>query len=152
MFKTTTPDIGLTIKNAYTMRITNFSILSSLKTIPCAMEGLILGKEVNIIGFLCPGHVGSIIGVEEFNTLAKKYKVPMVMSGFEHTEIVYSIYRLCKMIEESTFICENTYERIVKENGHNKAQDLINEIFEKCNSTCRGIGEIEGYGLRWVCK
>ncbi len=146
-FETTIPIIGLAIKNAFDQNINNFSVLTSLKTMPKAMKKLILDEEVNINGFLCPGNVGSIIGNDVFDILAKDHNIPMVISGFEHSDIVYSIYKLCQMIENKEYRCENIYKRIVKEDGNKKAQNLINEIFKVSLGRWRGIGDILDTGL-----
>lgn len=147
-FETTIPVVGLTIKKAFNYEISNFSVYSSFKTMPKVMEKIILDENININGFICPGHVGSIIGNQPFHKLAKDYNLPMVMSGFEHMDIVYAIYRLCEMIENKEFKCENEYKRIVKEEGNKKTLNLMKEVFEISSSNWRGLGTIENTGLK----
>lgn len=146
-FETTASIIALTIKKAYEKNINNFSVLTSIKTMPKAMEKLVLDEEICIDGFICPGHVGSIVGVKEFEKLAIKYKIPMVMTGFEHVDIVYSIFRLCKLIENKEYKCENLYNRIVKSQGNKIAKDVIKEVFYISDSYWRGLGSIKDTGL-----
>lgn len=147
-FETTTPIIGLTIKKALENHINNFSVLYSLKTMPHIMKKIITDKDGEINGFICPGHVGSIIGNNVFEELAKKYEIPMVMSGFEHTDIVYAIYRLCHMIKNNNYICDNEYKRIVKNEGNNKCLDILQEVFIIKDEYWRGIGLIEESGFK----
>lgn len=146
-FETTSPVIGLTIKNAYESNISNFSVLTSIKTMPNAIEKLILDEEIFIDGFICPGHVGSIIGINEFDKLASKYKTPMVMSGFEHGDIACSILQLCRLIEAKDYKCENLYKRIVKHEGNKIAKNIIDEVFYIGDSYWRGMANIKDTGL-----
>lgn len=147
-FETTAPVIGLTIKHAYESNISNFSVLTSIKTMPNAMENLVLDEDVFIDGFICPGHVGSIIGINEFDKLAFKYKIPMVMSGFEHEDIACSILQLCRLIESKNYRCENLYKRIVKKEGNKIAKNIIEEVFSIDDSYWRGLGKITDTGLK----
>ena len=146
-FETTAPIIGLTIKKAYESNISNFSVLTSIKTMPNAMEKLILDDEVFVDGFICPGHVGSVIGISEFDKLAVKHKIPMVMSGFEHMDIATSILYLCRLIQDKDYKCENLYKRVVKYEGNKIAKSIIDEVFYLGDSYWRGIGNIKDTGL-----
>lgn len=147
-FETTTPIIALTIKKAYENNIKNLSVLHSLKTMPNAIEKLILDKEVNIDGFICPGHVSTVIGIDDFDKLAIRNKVPMVLSGFECVDIIYSIYRLCEMIETKEYKCENQYKRVARDRGNKLSKNIIDEVFKPSCSNWRGIGMIENTGLQ----
>lgn len=146
-FETTIPVVGLTIKKAYENNINNFTVLSAFKTMPNAIKKLIIDKEANIDGFICPGHVGSIIGNDVFDRLAIENNMHMVMAGFEHMDIVYAIYRICEMIEKEEYRCVNEYKRIVKKNGNKKAQEILEEVFEISDSNWRGLDRIENTGL-----
>ena len=99
-FETTAPIIALSIKIAKEKGIKNYSVLNSLKTMPEAMESLVLNPDVKIDGFLCPGNVATIIGEKPFADIANKYKIPMVISGFEVNDILASIYMLIEMKEK----------------------------------------------------
>lgn len=147
-FETTAPIIGLTIKKAYENNINNFSVLCNLKTMPNVMKKILIDEDTEIHGFICPGHVGSVIGNNIFNKLAEEYKVPMIMTGFEHTDIIYAIYSLCNMIENKKYICENEYKRTVKDAGNSKCIEAIEDVFEIKNEYWRGLGLIENSGLK----
>lgn len=151
-FETTAPIIGLTIKKAYENNVNNFSVLCDLKTMPNVMKKILLDKDAEIHGFICPGHVGSVIGNSIFNKLANEYKIPMIMSGFEHTDIIYAIYSLCNMIESKKYICENEYKRIVRNEGNSKCIKELEDVFEIKNEYWRGLGFIENSGLKIRAK
>ena len=150
-FETTVPTIALAINNAKKKGIENFSILNSLKTMPSAMKTLILDSELKVDGFLCPGHVATIIGSAEFDKIAKKYNIPLVVAGFESTDIVASIYKIIEARDEKESTAFNMYSRIVKKEGNIKALDMIYEVFKPCESTWRGLGTIEAAGLK-LCE
>ncbi|MDF2613793.1 MAG: hydrogenase isoenzyme formation protein HypD [Clostridia bacterium] len=146
-FETTAPSIGLTIESAFHHSITNLSILLNLKTMPYAMENLIFDKSISIDAFICPGHVAAIIGTRPFDALAKKYHIPMVITGFECLDIVGAIYMLIEMINNHAYRCENLYKRIVKSEGNKTALALLDKVFEVTDSSWRGLGIIPKTGL-----
>lgn len=146
-FETTAPAIALAIKAASLKSIPNFSVLSSLKTMPDAMENLIFDEEVVVDAFICPGHVAAVIGINAFNELAKKYQVPMVVAGFEALDIVSAVYTLLQMLNTKTYSCQNLYSRVVKPEGNIKAASLLNEVFEESSSSWRGLGTLPKAGL-----
>ncbi len=124
----------------------NFSFLGSVKRIPPAMEFLLNSEEVQIDGFLAPGHVSTIIGAKPYQPLSKKYDVPIVIAGFEPLDILSSIAKLLKMID-SEGRTENDYERAVKEGGNERALKLMDRAFEVTDASWRGIGKIPDSGL-----
>lgn len=146
-FETTAPIIALSIKLAKEKKINNYSILNSLKTMPEAMRSLLLNDDINIDGFLCPGHVATIIGEKPFLELAKKYSIPMVVCGFEVNDILASIYTLIEMKEKNNARFVNMYSRLVKEEGNKEALKLLNNIFIYTESIWRGLGKINNAGL-----
>lgn len=146
-FETTAPVIALSVFNAKKEEIKNFSVLNTIKTMPEAMKSLILNDEVKIDGFLCPGHVATIIGVKPFEPLAKDYNMPLVIAGFEVADIVVAIYKLVQMKISGERKVENLYNRVVKYNGNENALEKINEVFYSSSSEWRGLGNIEGTGL-----
>ncbi|GAG52398.1 unnamed protein product, partial [marine sediment metagenome] len=127
--------------------INNFSVLSVAKIMPPAMKALLEGKEVNIDGFICPGHVSAIIGSRPYNFIAAQYSIPCVVSGFEPLDILQSIYMLVKQIEDGRAEVEIQYERAVKPEGNKTALDKIDEVFKLVDSNWRGIGNIPLSGL-----
>lgn len=148
-FETTAPIIALSVFNAKKEGINNFSVLNTLKTMPDAMTKLVLSEEIKIDGFICPGHVSTIIGVKPYEALVENYNIPLVIAGFEATDIVAAIYIIAQMKLEDKSSVVNLYNRIVKYNGNEKALEMINEVFESCSSQWRGLGDIEGTGLKF---
>jgi len=146
-FETTSPTIASAVLKAQKEKISNFSILSVAKIMPPAMKALLEGKEVNIDGFICPGHVSAIIGSKPYNFITTQYKVPCVICGFEPMDILQSIYMLVKQIEDGRAEVEIQYKRVVKPKGNEIALEKLNKIFEIIDSNWRGIGNIPKSGL-----
>lgn len=148
-FETTAPIIALSVYNAKNQNINNYSVLHSIKTMPQTMKTLVIDKEIKIDGFLCPGHVSTIIGAKPYEFLASDYNVPLVIAGFESTDIVAGIYTLVEMINNKEYKVENIYNRLVKYEGNEKALDIIDEVLNQCNSVWRGLGSIENTGFKF---
>ena len=146
-FETTSPTIASVVLKVQRDEINNFSVLSVAKIMPPAMKALLEGKEVNIDGFICPGHVSAIIGSKPYNFITTQYKIPCVICGFEPLDILQSIYMLVKQIEDGRAEVEIQYERAVKPEGNKIALDKINEVFKVVDSDWRGIGNIPLSGL-----
>lgn len=145
-FETTAPSIALMVVEGKKRHLNNLSVLISLKTMPEAMEVLLLDKDINVNGFLCPGHVATIIGTNDFSSLAKKYKVPMCISGFEAMDILSGILILIKMIKERNYTCDNNYLKAVRAQGNWKARSLLEKVFNKGKGAWRGLGTIDNSG------
>jgi hydrogenase expression/formation protein HypD len=128
----------------------NFSIICCHRLIPPAMEHLLKLGEIKIDGFICPGHVSTIIGTIPYRLLSKKYKVPQVIAGFEPNDILIGINMLLTQLAEGRAEVENEYTRSVREEGNKKAQQFMDKVFEICDVDWRGIGVIpnSGYKLR----
>ena len=146
-FETTSPTIASVVLKAQKEKISNFSVLSVAKIMPPAMKALLEGKEVNIDGFICPGHVSAIIGSQPYDFITTQYKIPCVICGFEPLDILQTIYMLVKQIEDNRANVEIQYERAVKPEGNKIALDKINEVFEVVDSDWRGMGNISLSGL-----
>ena len=146
-FETTSPTIASAVLKAQKEKIRNFSVLSVAKIMPPAMKSLLDAEEVNIDGFICPGHVSAIIGSNPYNFIASKYKIPCVVCGFEPLDILQTIYMLVKQIEEKKPKVEIQYKRVVKPEGNKIALEKLNKIFEVVDSNWRGIGNILKSGL-----
>ena len=146
-FETTAPIIALSVKIAKEENIENYSILNSLKTMPEAIEALVLNPDIKIDGFLCPGNVATIIGEKPFLEIAEKYKIPMVICGFEINDILASIYTLIKMKNNNEYGLINLYSRLVKLEGNKVANNLLSNIFTLTESTWRGLGKVNNAGL-----
>jgi hydrogenase expression/formation protein HypD len=146
-FETTSPTIASVILKAKEEKINNFSVLCVTKIMPPAMKFLLDTEEVNIDGFICPGHVSAIIGSKPYNFIASKYKIPCVACGFEPLDILQSIYMLVKQIEEGKAKVEIQYKRVVKPEGNKIALKKLNKVFKIVDSNWRGIGNIPKSGL-----
>jgi len=147
-FETTAPTIAMTILEAKKHNLKNFSVLTSLKTIPPAMKALVESGDLNIDGFICPGHVSVIIGAKTYEFITRDYKIPCVVIGFEPLDIFQGVYMLLKQIVQSEAKVEIQYNRAVNYNGNIKAQKIMNEVFEVSDAEWRGIGSIKESGLK----
>ena len=146
-FETTSPTIASAILKADEEKINNFFVLSVGKVIPPAMRALLESGEININGFICPGHVSTIIGSRPYNFIATQYSIPCVVSGFEPLDILQAIFMLAKQIEEGRAEVEIQYKRIVKPEGNKIALEKVSRIFKIVDSEWRGIGNIPLSGL-----
>jgi len=146
-FETTAPANAMAVYQAKALGIKNFSILVSHVLVPPAMEAILSSKNNRVQGFLAAGHVCAVMGYKEYPPIAAKYKVPIVVTGFEPLDILQGIYMCVKQLEEGRWEVENQYVRSVKESGNVYAQDLIQKVFCVVNRKWRGIGEIANSGL-----
>ena len=149
-FETTAPANALSVYQAKKSGITNYSILVSHVLVPPAMEAILNDKNNRIQGFLAAGHVLTIMGFEEYYPIIKKYKVPVVVTGFEPLDLVQGILMVVRQLEKGEYKLENQYSRVVQEEGNKKALETIKKVFEVSHRAWRGIGEIpySGYRLR----
>ncbi len=125
----------------------NFSVLCSLRTIPPVMELLLGLGDLEIDGFICPGHVATIIGIKPFDQFSKAYRMPTVISGFEPEDILISVALFIKQMIEKDFHAENEYSRVVKPEGNIKAQNLLEKAFDVDTVHWRGIGRVPNGGF-----
>jgi len=147
-FETTAPAVAVAIQYAFDNRITNFSVLSSHKTMPYAMKALLDSGETDLNGFICPGHVSAITGIHIYDFIAQDYHIPCVVSGFEPLDMLQSILMLIRLINRKQGLVENQYTRSVKENGNLNAMQLMMDVFEESDTSWRGIGIIPKSGLK----
>ena len=146
-FETTAPGTAATLLTAAEENVKNFSIFSMLKTVEPALRALMKTEGFDVQGFLCPGHVGTIIGEKGFQFLPEEYGMPAVIAGFEAEDILRAIYKLLKQIESGEPKLENEYKRAVSKNGNETAQRIMKSCFEPRKDSWRGLGIIEGSGL-----
>mgnify|MGYP001243146114 FL=1 len=146
-FETTAPSIAGAILSAAERNIGNFSVLSSVRTIPLAMEVLASDPEVRIEGFLCPAHVSTIIGSDAYLPLVSKFGLPCVVAGFEPLDILYGIYLLLRQKKLGVAAVENEYSRVATPSGNRKALEVIAMVFRECDIGWRGIGVLPHTGL-----
>jgi len=146
-FETTAPGIASELLRGVPE---NFSIISAHRLIPPSMELLLGIGDLQIDGFICPGHVATIIGVRPFRYFAEAYRMPTVVSGFEPNDVLLSLAILLKQLKDGEPRCENEYVRLVKEEGNLKAQKILSEVFDVATAHWRGIGRVpnSGYVLK----
>ncbi len=149
-FETTAPANAMSVFRAKQEGITNYSILVSHVLVPPAMEAILSSPSNRVQGFLAAGHVCAVMGFEEYIPLAKKYEVPVVVTGFEPLDLLNGIYLVVKQLEEGRCEVENAYSRAVRRRGNEQARDLVTRVFRVVHRKWRGVGEIDrsGLGLR----
>lgn len=146
-FETTAPANAMAVYQAKVLGIKNFSILVSHVLVPPAMEAILSSKSNRVQGFLAAGHVCAIMGYKEYPPIAAKYKIPIVVTGFEPLDILQGIYMCIKQLEEGRHEVENQYARSVKAEGNVHAQNLVSKVFCVVSRKWRGVGEIAHSGL-----
>ena len=147
-FETTSPLIAGTVFAARQEGVKNFSIFSSHKTVPLAVRALLDSPDVQVDGFIMPGHVSTMIGLAPYGFLASRYRVPCVVTGFEAEEIVLGIVMLVRQIAKGEAQVENAYPSVVRPEGNPKALSILNDVFEPADAYWRGIGMLPGTGLK----
>lgn len=149
-FETTAPGNAMAVKQAKILGLNNFSILCSQVLVPPAIEAVISSENSQVQGFLAAGHVCTIMGFHEYIPLSKKYRIPIVVTGFEPIDILQGLFMTIKQLEERRWEVENQYSRVVQKEGNIPAQNLLREVFLVKDRKWRGIGNIpkSGYGLR----
>jgi len=149
-FETTAPAVALTIREADRRELENFSVLVSHVLVPPAMEALLSDPAMQIDAFLAAGHVCTVMGYDEYVPIARRYRIPVVVTGFEPVDILQGILHAVRMLERGEYRVENAYSRSVKAEGNLEARKLLQEVFRPCDRKWRGIGIIpaSGYEIR----
>jgi hydrogenase expression/formation protein HypD len=146
-FETTAPANALAVHQARAQGVKNFSVLVSQVLVPPAMEAILGSPSNRVQGFLAAGHVCAIMGYEEYVPIARKYRVPIVVTGFEPVDLMQGIVMCVRQLEESRAEVENQYARAVRAQGNVPAQNLMREVFRVVPRKWRGVGEIPASGL-----
>jgi hydrogenase expression/formation protein HypD len=146
-FETTAPTIALAAYQAKQAQLKNFSLLACHVRVPPVIEALLASPGNRVQGFLGAGHVCTIMGCDEYRPLAERYRVPIVITGFEPVDVLHGLYACIKQLEEGRFEVENAYRRVVKEHGNPAAQQLLRQVFEVVDRNWRGLGMIRNGGL-----
>lgn len=149
-FETTAPANALSVIHAYRLGLSNYSILASHVLVPPAIEAVMEDEESHIQAFLAAGHVCTIMGNLEYYPLVEKFKVPIVVTGFEPVDLLQGILMTLRQLENGEAKVENQYARMVKEEGNPHAQDTIYEVFEVTDRLWRGMEVIpmSGYEVK----
>ncbi|HRZ14258.1 MAG TPA: hydrogenase formation protein HypD [Candidatus Omnitrophota bacterium] len=146
-FETTAPAIASVVSDARRQNITNFSIYCCHKLIPPAMKLLLDARELKLDGFLCPGHVSSIIGSRAYTGIARRYRMPCVISGFEPTDILETVLMLLRQRRGGAARVEIQYKRAVHPAGNPLAMRMLRAVFSAGDADWRGLGVIPDSGL-----
>jgi hydrogenase expression/formation protein HypD len=146
-FETTAPTTAMAVHLASERGLKNFSLLVSHVLVPPAMEAILAAPACRIQGFLAAGHVCAVMGFEEYFSIAAKYRVPIVVTGFEPADILQGVLMVVQQLEGGRAEVENQYARAVRREGNLPAQDLLRKVFRVVPRKWRGVGEIPASGL-----
>ena len=149
-FETTAPANAMAVYRASQLGIRNFSILVSHVTVPPAMTAILSAPDNRVQGFLAAGHVCTVMGWTEYEPIAERYRVPIIVTGFEPLDIIEGIFLAVRQLEAGRHEVENQYARAVRREGTEPARDLVAKVFRLVDRKWRGLGEIpqSGLGLR----
>ena len=139
---------ALAARQARLLGLTNFSLLVSHVLVPPAMEAILESPTNRVQGFLAAGHVCAVMGYENYIGLAAKYRVPIVVTGFEPVDLLEGLWMLFGQLESGRTEVENQYARAVRRAGNHDAQAAVAEVYEVCDRPWRGLGVIPQSGLR----
>jgi hydrogenase expression/formation protein HypD len=147
-FETTAPANAMSVWQARAEGLANYSILVSHVTVPPAMTAILESPGNRVQAFLGAGHVCAVMGWEEYEPLAARYGVPIVVTGFEPVDLLEGILMAVRQLENGRHEVENQYARAVVREGNPEARRMIARVFEPCDRAWRGIGVIPGSGYR----
>ncbi len=146
-FETTAPANAMAVLQAKTQGMKNFAVLVSHVTVPAAIRALMDSPDVKVDGFLAAGHVCTVMGYWEYEELVEKYKIPIVVTGFEPVDLLHGILKCIKQLEAGTHTVENAYERSVSREGNQPAQAVIKQVFEMTDRAWRGYRRDPDVGI-----
>ena len=149
-FETTAPANAMAVWLAKRRRLSNFSVLVSHVLVPPMLEVLLQAPDNRVQGFLGPGHVCAVMGCSEYRPIVERYRVPIVITGFEPVDLLEGILWTVRQLESGRAEVENAYARAVRQEGNPASRRLIEDVFEVCDRKWRGIGTVplSGYRLR----
>lgn len=147
-FETTAPANAMAVWEAARLGLENFSLLGAHVLVPPAIEAILESPDNRVQGFVAPGHVCAVMGTRAYEPIARRHRVPMVVTGFEPLDLLQGIHMTLAALEEGRFGVENQYARAVRPDGNRPARNLVEQVFEVCDRPWRGIGSIPRSGLR----
>ncbi len=147
-FETTAPANAMAVYQAKQRGLTNFTVLVSHVLVPPAIAAIATSPSSRVDGFLAAGHVCSVMGTWQYGPLADALGVPIVVTGFEPLDVLDGIRRIVLQLEAGTARLENAYPRVVNDAGNVLAQEMVEDVFERCDRQWRGIGDIPQSGWR----
>ncbi len=146
-FETTTPVTALAVHRAHKLGLRNFSLLVSHVRVQPAMEMLAASPDSRVQGFLAAGHVCTVAGYDSYREFVRRYHLPVVVTGFEPVDLLSGILECVRLLEHGQAEVLNRYQRSVSIDGNVHAQQLVEEIYEICDQTWRGLGIVKQGGL-----
>jgi hydrogenase expression/formation protein HypD len=147
-FETTTPATALAVQQAHELGLENLSLLVAHVRVLPAMEAIMQADDCAVEGFLAAGHVCTVDGFASYHAFVKSHRVPVVVTGFEPVDLLVGIRECVQQIESGAASVANCYERSVRADGNGHARQLVQEAFEVCDRTWRGLGVIPAGGLQ----
>ena len=147
-FETTAPTIAATLVTAADSGVRNFYVLPANKLVPPAMTAVLETEGLALDGLICPGHVSAIIGSRVYGFIPEKYRIAAVVTGFQSTDILQGIYMLLRQLVDGVPRVETQYSRLVAPEGNLAALEVMDRVFEPCDSAWRGLGVIPSSGLK----
>jgi hydrogenase expression/formation protein HypD len=150
-FETTAPPNAMAVWMARNRKLTNFSVLVSHVLVPPMITAILQAPGNRVQGFLGPGHVCAVMGTTEYEPIARRYRVPIVITGFEPLDLLEGVLRTVQQLEADKAEVDNQYGRAVRTEGNVRSKQLIDDVFEVCDRKWRGVGLIpkSGYKLRY---
>jgi len=151
-FETTAPPNAAAVWQAARQGIMNFSLLASHVLVPPALRALLSSPENRVQGLIAPGHVCSIVGLDDYHAIAREFHLPIVVGGFEPVDLLEAIVMLAEQLEQGRAEVENQYARSVRMDGNKLAQAMLADVLQVCDRKWRGLGEIPLSGLKVSAK
>ena len=146
-FETTAPTTAMAVYQAATLKIPNFSIVSAHVRVPPAIAAILASPDNRVQSFLAAGHVCTVMGIEEYRPIVERFRVPIVVTGFEPVDLVQGVAMCVRQLEEGRAELENQYARSVRSEGNLAAKKLIEEVFVPVDRRWRGLDTLPNSGL-----
>ena len=147
-FETTAPANAMAVHHAKRQGVKNFSLLVAQVLVPPAMAAILESADNRVQAFLGPGHVCAVMGYREYEALCERFRVPIVITGFEPLDLLEGVLLAVRQLEAGRAEVENQYVRAVFREGNRAARELVLEVFEVADRKWRGVGSIPGSGYR----
>lgn len=147
-FETTAPANAMSVFLARRRGLENFSVLVAHVRVPPALTAILEAPDNRVQGFLGPGHVCAVMGTREYEPIARRYRTPIVVTGFEPLDLLEGVLKVVRQLEEGRAEVENQYARAVRPEGNPASKRLIAEVFDVCDRRWRGVGSIPQSGFR----
>jgi len=151
-FETTAPANAMAVRRAAAERIDNFSVLVAHVLVPPALEALLSSEDMTLQGLLAPGHVCVVTGYRAYEPLAERYRIPIVVTGFEPLDLLKGVLATVTQLERGEHRVENQYSRVVVRDGNPLAIQMLEEVFDVSDRAWRGVGEIPKSGYTLAAK